>query len=152
MSKKISIATGVPSFKHDQSALFDFADKIYCKDETESRKLKFLYNHSGIEHRYSVIPDYSVAATDRKFFPPATDLEPFPGIEERMRLFNKHAAQLSVTTIEDCIRGKIGKDEITPKVKALFQGNPDLRIYINADTDAKHGMVIEVLDCWLNIP
>ncbi len=113
MSKIISIATGVPSFKHNQSALFDFAEKIYCKDETESRKLKFLYNHSGIEHRYSVIPDYSVAATDRKFFPPATDLEPFPGIEERMRVFNKHAAQLSVTTIEDCIRGKIGKDEIT---------------------------------------
>ena len=40
----------------------------------------------------------------------------------------------------------ITKEEITPKVKALFQANPDLRIYINADKDALHGSVIEVLD------
>lgn len=40
----------------------------------------------------------------------------------------------------------IAKEEITPKVKALFATNPDLRIYINADTDARHGTVIEVLD------
>ena len=40
----------------------------------------------------------------------------------------------------------ISKDEITAKVRVLFQANPELRIYINADTDARHGAVIEVLD------
>ena len=122
MSKIISIATAVPSFKHAQSALFDFADKIYCKDETESRKLKFLYNHSGIEHRYSVVPDYSIAAADREFFPTTADLEPFPDIEQRMKLFNKHAATLSVTAIEDCIRGKISKHEITHLITVSCTG------------------------------
>ena len=57
---------------------------------------------------------------------------------------------ISVSALGDIFWDKdqkaIGKDEITPKVKAMFQANPDLRIYINADTDAKHGMVIEVLD------
>ena len=122
MSKIISIATGVPSFKHDQSALFDFAEKIYCKDETERRKLKFLYNHSGIKNRYSVVPDYSVPAPERTFFPLTDDLEPFPSIECRMDVFHKHAAQLSVKTIEDCIKGKINKNEITHLITVSCTG------------------------------
>ena len=122
MSKIVSIATGVPSFKHKQEDLFAFAEKIYCKDETESRKLKFLYNHSGIETRYSVVPDYSVQATERKFFPPSADLEPFPCIELRMKLFNEHAAELSASTIKDCIKGKIDKNEITHLITVSCTG------------------------------
>ena len=57
---------------------------------------------------------------------------------------------ISVSPVGDIFWDKdqkpIAKEEITPKVMALFQANPDLRIYINADTDARHGMVIEVLD------
>ena len=122
MSKIVSIATGVPSFKHKQEDLFVFAEKVYCKDQTESRKLKFLYNHSGIQHRYSVVPDYSVPATERIFFPPSANLEPFPGIEQRMKIFNSHAAQLSATTIKDCIKEKIGKDEITHLITVSCTG------------------------------
>jgi biopolymer transport protein ExbD len=36
--------------------------------------------------------------------------------------------------------------ELTPKIAALFQVNPELRIFINADRDATHGTVIDVLD------
>jgi predicted naringenin-chalcone synthase len=122
LSKIISIATGVPPFKHKQDDLFAFADKVYCKDAVESRKLKFLYNHSGIENRYSVVPDYSVPATERTFFPPACNLEPFPGIEQRMNLFNEHAAQLSASTIEECIKGKIKKSEITHLITVSCTG------------------------------
>jgi len=41
----------------------------------------------------------------------------------------------------------ITKEQITELIKPLFQAKgQDLRIYINADRDATHGMVIEILD------
>jgi biopolymer transport protein ExbD len=36
--------------------------------------------------------------------------------------------------------------ELTAKIAPLFQANKDLRIFINADRDATHGTVIDVLD------
>jgi biopolymer transport protein ExbD len=40
----------------------------------------------------------------------------------------------------------ISAAELTPKIAALFQADKDLRIFINADRDATHGTVIDVLD------
>ncbi len=122
MSKIISISTSVPAFKHKQEDLFSFAEKIYCKDETESRKLRFLYRQSGIDHRYSIVPDYSLAAAERTFFPATDDLEPFPGIEERMKLYNEAAAPLSSKTIEECIKGRIDKKDITHLITVSCTG------------------------------
>ncbi len=122
MSKIISIATAVPKYKHQQDDLFLFADKIYCKDETETRKLKFLYHQSGITSRYSVIPDYTVPPAERQFYPECGDLEPFPGIEKRMQWFNDHAASLSVQAIEECIKNEIDKNEITHLITVTCTG------------------------------
>jgi len=122
LSKIVSIATGVPEHKHRQDDLYAFAEKVYCQDETESRKLKFLYRHSGIDTRYSVVPDYSVAAENRVFFPAGADLEPFPSLEKRMQIFNEHAAELSVRTISDCIRDKISTNKITHLITVSCTG------------------------------
>ena len=113
MSKIVSIATDTPSYKHDQNAICEFADKIYCTDKTKSRKMNFLYRHSGIKTRYSVIPDYSLQMDERQFYAKTEDLEPFPGLEKRMEWYADNAAMLSVKTIQKCIAGKITKDEIT---------------------------------------
>ena len=40
----------------------------------------------------------------------------------------------------------VSMDQIVALVKPLYQENKDLRIYINADKDARHGLVIGVLD------
>ncbi len=122
MSKIISIATEVPAFKHEQQAICNFADTIYSKDETESRKLRFLYRQSGINTRYSTIPDYSLAPEDRQFYSTAPDLEPFPNLEKRMEWFNKHAAALSIKSIEKCIDGKINKADITHLITVSCTG------------------------------
>ena len=122
MSKIIAIATGLPAHRFLQAELFSFADKVYSGDADESRKLKYLYNHSGIGERYSVVPDFNCPDEDRKFFPPTEDLEPFPSIEKRMELFEKHAAQLSVDTINDCISGKIKKKDITHLITVSCTG------------------------------
>ena len=122
LSKIISIATAVPANKHKQEDLFSFADKVYNKDETESRKLKFLYRQSGIGSRYSVIPDYSTPSNAWKFFPDNEGLEPFPSIEKRMEWFNNHAAALSVKAIEQCITGKLNKENITHLITVSCTG------------------------------
>jgi predicted naringenin-chalcone synthase len=122
LSKIISIATGVPQYKHKQEDIFSFADTVYCKTEEESRKLKFLYRHSGISTRYSVMPDYSVEAGAREFYSNTKNLEPFPGLEKRMQWFNENAAALSVATIKDCIDGKINSNGITHLITVSCTG------------------------------
>ncbi len=122
MSKIISIATKVPGYRHKQDDLFAFAEKVYCRDESESRKLRFLYRQSGISTRYSVLPDYNASAGDRKLFPVSADLEPFPGLEKRMEIYQEHAASLSADAIKDCIRNKINKDEITHLITVSCTG------------------------------
>ncbi len=122
MSKIVSIATGVPPYKHQQDDILHFADTIYSKDESDSRKLKFLYKHSGISSRYSVIPDYSLPMDDRQFYAPTKNLDPFPDLEKRMQWYADTAAALSVDTIEKCINGKIQKNEITHLITVSCTG------------------------------
>ena len=122
MSKIISIATGVPAYKHRQNDIFEFADSIYSDNETDSRKLKFLYRHSGIDTRYSVLPDYSSTAADRQFYATSEDLEPFPCLEKRMEWFACNAATLSTKTIRDCIEGNVDSKEITHLITVSCTG------------------------------
>src|SRR6187399_1807838 len=77
--------------------------RVYAINETEKRKLKFLYKYSGIQTRYSVLPDYSVSADEWQFFTPTENLEPVPSIEKRMKNFREHAAPLSLKAINDCL-------------------------------------------------
>ena len=122
MSKIVSIATNVPDFKHQQEDIFLFADAIHSKNETDSRKLKFLYHQSGISTRYSVIPDYNLLMHQREFYPQTENLEPFPGLEKRMEWYDKNAGTLSVKTIKDCIQDKIGVEDITHLITVSCTG------------------------------
>lgn len=122
MSKIVSIATGVPPYKHRQENICSFADTIYCANGTESRKMKFLYHHSGIATRYSVIPDYSTAAAGRQFYEKTIDLEPFPNLEKRMKYYADNAGMLSVNTIKNCINGKIESKDITHLITVSCTG------------------------------
>ncbi|MBC7887644.1 MAG: type III polyketide synthase [Ferruginibacter sp.] len=122
MSKIVSIATGVPPFKHQQADICSFADTIYCVNSTDTRKMKFLYRHSGITSRYSVIPDYSVKEADRQFYEKTIDLEPFPNLEKRMKCYADNAALISVNTIIKCIEGKIESSAITHLITVSCTG------------------------------
>lgn len=122
MSKIVSIATKVPEFKYDQHTLFNFADKVYSKDAIESRKLRFFYNYSGIESRYSVLPDFDPEKNKRLMFSENEDLEPHPTLEKRMDIFKNTAADLACAAIIDCIKDKIDKDKITHLITVSCTG------------------------------
>ncbi len=105
MSKIISIGTAVPAFVHRQEDILPFMQHIYALEKENSRKLKFLYQQSGISTRWSVIPDYSRPAGEWEFYPPTENLEPFPSLELRMKLYRQHAKPLSLQAIRHCLEG-----------------------------------------------
>ncbi|HTM90917.1 MAG TPA: hypothetical protein VL095_00755, partial [Flavisolibacter sp.] len=103
MSKIISIGTAVPAYCHGQMDILKFMQTAYAPSDTDKRKLRFLYQQSGIKQRYSVIADYSRPLEDWKFYSQSENLEPFPSLEQRMMVFNKQAPLLSVDAIRDCL-------------------------------------------------
>ncbi len=122
MSKIISIATKVPEYKYEQQCLFNFADKVYSKDAIDSRKLKFYYNLSGIQNRYSVLPDFDLAQSKRLMFSDSEDLEPDPSLEKRMEIFKNSAANLASEAIISCIKNKLSKEKITHLITVSCTG------------------------------
>lgn len=122
MAKIISIATEVPEYQHTQQHLLEFMERAYGADEKQKRILGYLYSHSGIDTRYSVIPDFTLPVNDWQFFPKSVDLEPFPGIEHRMKWFKDHALPLSLKAANKCISGVINNDDITHLITVSCTG------------------------------
>ena len=91
-------------------------------NEGDKRKLRCVYDQSAIDTRYSVLPDYSLNAGDWQFYPATENLEPFPTLETRMKWYNKTAAPLSVNAIEECIKNKLLRDEITHLITVSCTG------------------------------
>lgn len=108
MTAILSIGTSLPAFRHAQTEILNFMQRVYALDATEARKLKYLYHQSGIQQRYSCIPDYSKYMREWKFYPAEESLEPFPNLELRMSWYQKHAASLSVDAIRDCLQHRPG--------------------------------------------
>jgi predicted naringenin-chalcone synthase len=122
LSKIVSIGTALPPYKHEQDKILDFMQRVFALNEPDRRKLKFLYHKSGIQTRYSVIADYSRPVKDWKFYPRSENLEPFPTVEQRMVLYHKYAAPLSVDAIRKCIEGLIRPEEITHLITVSCTG------------------------------
>lgn len=122
MSKIISIGTAVPKFCHQQSDILQFMQTVFGLNDTESRKLKFLYSQSGIDKRYSVLPDFSRPVRDWKFFPASENLEPFPSIEQRMAVYDKQAPLLSVDAIRDCLSHDHAASDLTHLITVSCTG------------------------------
>ena len=121
MSKILSIGTAVPAHRHKQEDILDFMQRVYALNETDRRKLKFLYRQGGIDTRYSVIPDYSLPAAQWQFYSPSENLEPFPKLEQRMKWFQQEAAPLSLKAINNCVE-KIPRKNITHLITVSCTG------------------------------
>ena len=65
MSRIISIGTALPQYKHRQRDILEFMLNAYQPEAEDRRKISMLYERSGIETRYAVIPDYSVPLNER---------------------------------------------------------------------------------------
>lgn len=122
MSKIVSIGTALPAYCHPQQEILTFMQQVYALPEGEARKLRFLYAKSGIDQRYSVLPDYTRPVSDWKFYAPSENLEPFPTLEQRMAVYHKQAPLLSVDAIRDCLNHTHQKNHITHLITVSCTG------------------------------
>ncbi|KEO73608.1 type III polyketide synthase [Anditalea andensis] len=102
----VSIGTASPGEAIPQDTIKAFMNIAHGLDtrEEEARKLNFIYRHSGIQSRYSVLGDFNFDDPSKfTFFPNNRSLNPFPSTQQRMKIFQQTAPSLAISAIEDCL-------------------------------------------------
>ena len=98
-----AIGTANPVHRIAQPQIAEFMAGALGFGEADTRKLRALYRVSGIEHRYSVLPDYGRANGEYTFFPNTPDLEPFPTVGQRMAVYRREALPLAVEAVRNAL-------------------------------------------------
>jgi predicted naringenin-chalcone synthase len=106
MSLLVSIGTANPEYGIDQLSIHAFMETLYNANADERKKLKLLYERSGIAQRYSVVPDYNLDLQKRELFAFTHNLEPFPSLEKRMELYHQYAAPLAVKAVNNAFQNQ----------------------------------------------
>ncbi len=107
MSSCIS-AVGIanPKNRIGQSAIFNFMRKAFRLSENDTSRLKSIYDHSGINQRYSVIPDFGFDDfIENEFFPANENLQPFPDTKKRMAFYRQYAIEVAAQAAKNCLAG-----------------------------------------------
>jgi len=99
-----AIGTATPPHRTPQPQIAHFMAEALQLDDRDTRKLNALYRVSGIEQRYSVLPDYGLENGDFTFYPNTPGLQPFPSVGQRMAHYRQHALPLSVAAAQDCLK------------------------------------------------
>lgn len=98
-----SIGVANPDNKITQQASYEFMVDIFRLPEEQAGRLKGIYDHSGIEHRYTAIDDFATERANYKFFAPTDDLEPFVATNKRMELYREKAVQIAKKAVHNCL-------------------------------------------------
>ncbi|GAB3911038.1 type III polyketide synthase [Mucilaginibacter boryungensis] len=104
MSSCISaIGIANPANKFKQQRIYRFMADASGLDENNRDRLKSIYDNSGIDYRYSVIPDFGVdTPEEHTFFAANATLEPFVTTQSRMALYQKEAVNIAEAAIRNC--------------------------------------------------
>jgi predicted naringenin-chalcone synthase len=123
MPKIIAIGTANPSHCHQQNDIMRFMIEANNPDEKNRKLLPILYHRSGINTRYSVFSDFSLAREQWNFF---DNNYTMPSLEKRMACYNQEAVKLSVAAIDNCfenIKGSVVNiQEITHLITVTCTG------------------------------
>lgn len=100
-----AIGTADPQYKIPQPTIYHFMVNAFGLDANNAARLKQIYDGSGIDHRYSVIPDFAFRDSQQNtFFSKSADLEPFPTTAQRLKLYQQHAADIAADAVHDLFR------------------------------------------------
>lgn len=112
----------MPQHSFQQKDVIAMMQKIYGLDAVEARKLAFMYRQSDIKTRYTVLSDYTTPddATQWDFISSLD--EPMPNLDERMKIYNREALPLSVSSINDCLKEIIQPQQITHLITVSCTG------------------------------
>ncbi len=99
-----AIATGHPPLGRPQSEAADFMVRITSLPEKIRNRIPELYERSGIEYRYSCIPDYiRDDPGDFEFYPSNWELTPPPSTRERNRRYREAVLPMTEQVARDAI-------------------------------------------------
>jgi predicted naringenin-chalcone synthase len=118
----VSLATASPKYAFQQRDLFEIMRKVYDIPANEMRKLGFMYKHSDIDTRHSVLKDYTELDEKKWTFLSSKENGPLPDIDVRMKIYDEEALPLSLLSINKCIDGVIDKSEITHLITVSCTG------------------------------
>lgn len=122
MSKITAIATAVPKYCQQQMEIFDAVKAVHSNTPEEERILRFMYKTSGINTRYSVVPDFSSTKNNAQIFYTENEEIKTRGLEARLKIYEENALQLSKDVIYKCIDGKINPQEVTHLITVSCTG------------------------------
>ncbi|HSZ71127.1 MAG TPA: type III polyketide synthase [Cytophagaceae bacterium] len=112
-----SIGIANPIHKHGQKDILSFMLHDGAAIE-QQKKLKAAFRASGVETRYSVLPDFGTALNDTSF------LNGRPLVEERMQIYKREALSLSIQAINKCLQktNTVKKENITHLITVSCTG------------------------------
>jgi predicted naringenin-chalcone synthase len=117
-----SIGTANPDHCFGQKEIANFMKAAQQLDEHAAEQLNILYRATGIQQRYSVIPDYGNSPDEFKFYPDNQSLSPFPSTKDRALLYQKEAPKLALTAVEDCLGIENNYQDITHLITVSCTG------------------------------
>ncbi|TAF56744.1 MAG: type III polyketide synthase, partial [Sphingobacteriia bacterium] len=120
MTNILSIATAVPDHAHPQAKILDYMVKAYGLADVEARKLRFLYRHSGIDTRHSVLPDFDLDKNQTALLAPTGN--DAVSLEKRMAVFQPIALDLSVKALNKCLSGHLAPKALTHLITVSCTG------------------------------
>ena len=121
MSRLISIGTAVPQHSTTQDNILDFMHAAYHND-VASRKLNMLFTNSGIEKRYSALPDFDKNRKKHVFF---NGVPSKASVQDKMNVFKQEAVSLAMNAISNAfekINSNIKEFKITHLITVSCTG------------------------------
>ncbi|GAA3981478.1 type III polyketide synthase [Mucilaginibacter dorajii] len=101
-----AIGIANPHNRIAQQDIYHFMVDAFGLDKTNAARLKTIYDNSGIDHRYSVIPDFGESDPSQyTFFDPSGSFDPFPDTQKRLKLYENEAIAIAVNAVNNCLSG-----------------------------------------------
>lgn len=119
-SQIASIGTALPQYSFSQHEVASFMVRYLEMGEQEAKWLDKLYNNSGIENRYSVLPDFGVEDQPKSLFNEGRDC---PTTSERIDKFRHEAIHLGKAASQESLqKAHCASSEITHLITVSCTG------------------------------
>lgn len=105
------IGKQLAGFRFRQEDVLDYMKQSY-NDNTASRKLAILSRQSGINQRYSVVPDFNIGCENPGLF----DRKAKPLLEKRMEVYKNSALSMAIAAVDNAfskLQGKLEPKQVT---------------------------------------
>lgn len=98
----LSIGTAVPPYRVEQAAVGQWMSEAFDNDRVLTRWIRSLYRLSGIETRYTCLPD-GFRPPEESRFAPGRDPQDTPATAERMEIYKRESVQVGKDAACDAI-------------------------------------------------